>query len=110
LLEFLQYFMFCEGGFFMELGLKDKVVVCLSSAAGIGKGIAAEAAREGAQAVICNAEAYKEDLLTAQAEIEKETGNRPYTVFYDVRDAASIKKLIDDVAVSAGRRSSAMAR
>ncbi len=86
----------------MELGLRDKVVVCLSSAAGIGKGIAAEAAREGAKVVICTAEPYKEDLLTAQAEIEKETGNRPYTFFYDVKDAASIKKLIDDVAAQLG--------
>jgi len=94
--------MFYEGGFLMELGLRDKVVVCLSSAAGIGKGIAAEAAREGAKVVICTAEPYKEDLLTAQAEIEKETGNRPYTFFYDVKDAASIKKLIDDVAAQFG--------
>ena len=30
----------------MDLGLKDKVVVVLPSAAGIGKGIATEAARE----------------------------------------------------------------
>jgi len=43
--------MFYEGGFFIELGLKDKVVVSLSSAAGIGKGIATEAAREGAKVV-----------------------------------------------------------
>lgn len=32
----------------MNLGLKDKVVLCMASAAGLGKGIAMEAAREGA--------------------------------------------------------------
>ena len=33
----------------MDLGLKDKVVVCMSSASGFGKGIATEFAREGAK-------------------------------------------------------------
>lgn len=86
----------------MELGLKDKVVICMSSAAGIGKGIATEAAREGAKVVICTAEPFKADLEQAQADIEKETGNRPYTFLYDVKDAASIKKMIDDVAAQLG--------
>lgn len=30
----------------MDLGLKDKVVVCMSSASGFGKGIATEFARD----------------------------------------------------------------
>ena len=33
----------------MDLGLKDKVVICMSSASGFGKGIATEFAREGAK-------------------------------------------------------------
>ena len=33
----------------MDLGLKDKVVLCMASAAGLGKGIATEMAREGAK-------------------------------------------------------------
>ena len=33
----------------MDLGLKDKVVVCMSSASGFGKGIATEFAHEGAK-------------------------------------------------------------
>ena len=86
----------------MNLGLKDKVVICMSSAAGIGKGIAMEAAREGAKVVICTAEAFQNDLMTAQADIEKETGNRPYTFLYDVKDAESIKKMINDVAAQLG--------
>ena len=58
----------------MDLGLKDKVVLCMASAAGLGKGIATEMAREGAKVMICTAEPFKDQLLEAQAEIEKETG------------------------------------
>lgn len=61
-----------------------------------------EAARESAKVVICTAEAFKEDLATAQADIEKETGNRPYTFLYDVKDSVSIKKMIDNVAARFG--------
>lgn len=86
----------------MDLGLKGKVVVCMSSAAGIGKGIAQEAAREGAKVVIATAEAFKDDLLTAQKDIEKETGNKPYTYYYDVKDHDSIQKMIDQVAKDLG--------
>lgn len=46
----------------MDLGLKGKVALVLSSASGIGKGIATEFAREGAKVVIATAEAYKADL------------------------------------------------
>lgn len=86
----------------MNLGLKDKVVICMSSAAGIGKGIAKEAAREGAKVVVCTAPAFQADLDAAQAEIEKETGNRPYAYLYDVKDGASIQKMIDAVAADLG--------
>lgn len=86
----------------MDLGLKDKVVICMSSAAGIGKGIATEIAREGAKVVICTAEPFKADLEKALLDIEKETGNRPQTFIYDVKDAASIKKMIDAVAQKLG--------
>ena len=58
----------------MELGLKGKVVLCMASAAGLGKGIATEMAREGAKVMLCTAEPFKDQLLEAQAEIEKETG------------------------------------
>ena len=36
----------------MDLGLKNKVVLCMASAAGLGKGIAMEMAREGAKVMI----------------------------------------------------------
>ena len=46
----------------MDLGLQNKVIVCLSSAAGIGRGIATELAREGAKVVLTTAEPFKKDL------------------------------------------------
>ena len=86
----------------MELGLKNKVIVCLSSAAGIGRGIATELAREGAKVVITTAEPFKKDLDAAVEYIEKETGNKPYTYISDILDPDSIVKLIDDVAKDLG--------
>lgn len=81
----------------MDLGLKGKVAVVMSSASGIGRGIAAEFAREGAKTVICTAEAFKADLDKAQDEIEKETGNRPYAYVCDVTKPDSITEFINAV-------------
>ena len=86
----------------MDLGLKGKVALCMASAAGLGKGIATEMAREGAKVVICTAEAFKDQLTAAQDEIEKETGNRPYAFVCDVNDGASIEKLVSDVVEQVG--------
>ena len=78
----------------MELGLKDKVVLCMASAAGLGKGIATEMAREGAKVMICTAEPFKDQLYAAQKEIEAETGNRPEVYFCDVNKAEDIDALV----------------
>ena len=78
----------------MDLGLKNKVVLCMASAAGLGKGIATEMAREGAKVMICTAEPFKDQLYAAQAEIEKETGNRPETFLCDVNKAEDIEALV----------------
>jgi len=86
----------------MNLGLKDKVVLCMASAAGLGKGIATEMAREGAKVVICTAEAFKEQLYTAQKEIWDETGNRPYAFICDVNDGESIDALVKQVVAEVG--------
>ena len=86
----------------MDLGLKDKVVVCMSSASGFGKGIATEFAREGAKVVICTSEAFKAELDQAVVDIEKETGNRPHAYLYDVLDNKSIAAMINKVAEDLG--------
>lgn len=79
----------------MNLGLKDKVVLCMASAAGLGKGIATEMAREGAKVMICTAEPFKDQLYAAQDEIEEETGNRPEAFLADVNKAEDIQKLVE---------------
>ncbi len=86
----------------MEFGLKDKVVLCMASAAGLGKGIATECAREGAKVVICTAEAFKDQLFQAQADIEKETGNKPFAYLCDVNDGDSIQAMVDKVVAEVG--------
>lgn len=79
----------------MDFGLKNKVVLCMASAAGLGKGIATEMAREGAKVMICTAEPYKEQLYAAQDEIEAVTGNRPEAFLCDVNKPEDIQALVD---------------
>ena len=61
----------------MDLGLKGKVVLCMASAAGLGKGIVTEMAREGAKVMICTAEPFKEQLYAAQAGVDQDTHLTP---------------------------------
>ena len=76
----------------MDLGLKGKVVLCMASAAGLGKGIATEMAREGAKGMISG---HNQDrLAAAQAEIERETGNRPEICLCDVNKAEEVQALV----------------
>lgn len=77
----------------MDLGLKDKAVLCMASAAGLGKGIAVELAREGARVMLSGHN--MERLQAAQADIERETGNRPEICLCDVSRAEDIQALVD---------------
>lgn len=86
----------------MDFGLKGKVALCMASAAGLGKGIATELAREGAKVMICTAEPFKDQLYAAQDEIEKETGNRPEAFLCDVNSAKDIQKLVDHTVSTLG--------
>lgn len=86
----------------MDFGLKGKVALCMASAAGLGKGIATELAREGAKVMLCTAEPFKDQLLTAQTDIEKETGNRPEIFVCDVNKAEDIQELVDHTVATLG--------
>lgn len=86
----------------MDLGLKDKVVLCMASAAGLGKGIATEMAREGAKVMLCTAEPFKDQLYATQDEIEKETGNRPEAFLCDVNKVEDIQALVDHTVATLG--------
>ena len=79
----------------MELGLKGKVVLCMHSASGLGKGIATEMAREGAKVMMCVPERYKERLYAARDEIAEITGNRPEVFFCDMTRAEEITALVE---------------
>ena len=84
----------------MELGLKDKGVVVLASSGGIGRGVAMELAREGANVMLF---ARSEENLGATAdEIAEETGNRPSFVVGDLCEAGSVEAAIDQAAEEFG--------
>ena len=84
----------------MDLGLKNKVVLCMASAAGLGKGIATELAREGAKVMLSGHN--PERLAAAQADIEQETGNRPEVFVCDVNKAEDIQALVDHTVQTLG--------
>lgn len=79
----------------MYLGLKDKVVLCMASASGLGKGIAMEIAREGAKVMLSTSKAFEDQLIDTQKEIEKETGNKPYIYLCDMKSASDIQSLVN---------------
>ena len=84
----------------MDLGLNGKVVLCMASAAGLGKGIATELAREGAKVMLSGHN--PERLAAAQADIEQETGNRPEVFVCDVNKAEDIQALVDHTVQTLG--------
>jgi 3-oxoacyl-[acyl-carrier protein] reductase len=75
----------------MILGLKNKVAFVAASSQGLGKAVASEFAREGAQVIICGRNA--ETLKSAEAEISK-LGSVLY-VQGDLSDAADRRRIID---------------
>jgi 3-oxoacyl-[acyl-carrier protein] reductase len=76
----------------MDLGLKDKPVLVFGSSAGIGKGIATEFAREGANVMLFSRS--EEKLKCAQAEIFTATGNKPFYIAGDITNHNDIRKTI----------------
>ncbi len=80
----------------MDLKLKDKGALVFASSAGLGRGCATELAREGARVMLVGR--TEERLRAAQAEIERETGNRPEYVVGDVSKSDDIAAAIDAAA------------
>lgn len=68
----------------MDLGITGRKALVMASSKGLGKAVALELSREGAQVMICSR--TKPDLITAQEEIESETGN---TIYYAVGDVST---------------------
>ena len=85
----------------MDLGLKNKVAIVAAASTGLGRAVAEELAREGAQVAVCARGA--ERLKQTAAEIEKATGRAVYAEALDVTDGARVGAFVDGVEKQFGR-------
>ena len=84
----------------MDLGLKNKGVLVMASSGGIGRGVAMELAREGAEVMLF---ARSADKLAETAEaIASETGNRPHLTVGDLTSAADVEGVVSATAEKCG--------
>jgi 3-oxoacyl-[acyl-carrier protein] reductase len=85
----------------MDLGLTGKVALVTAGSKGLGKAIALELAREGADVAI--ASRNEDSLQLAAAEIADETGRAPLYVAADMTSAQDIDRLVQVVMDRFGR-------
>lgn len=78
----------------MELGLRGRGAIVAAASSGLGKAVAEELAREGAEVAICSRNAAAIDR--AASEIEKSTGRRVHAQVCDVTRYEAIKAFVDD--------------
>jgi len=76
----------------MDLGLKDKVALVTGGGLGLGRAIAEELAREGADLLICDR--VQKDLDTAAGKL-RTYGGRVSTAASDLKKAGDVSKVID---------------
>jgi 3-oxoacyl-[acyl-carrier protein] reductase len=85
----------------MDLGLKGRVAIVAAASKGLGRAVALELAREGAEVAICaRSEA---NLVEAAKTIRAATGRDIYHEALDVTDAARVKAFVDAVEKRHGR-------
>jgi 3-oxoacyl-[acyl-carrier protein] reductase len=85
----------------MDLGLTGKVALVTAASKGLGKAIALELAREGADVAI--ASRSDDSLQLAAAEIADESGRAPLYVAADMTSATDIDRLVQTVMDRHGR-------
>lgn len=85
----------------MDLGLRGKVALVAASSMGLGRAVAEELAREGANLVMC-ARGEERLVATAQA-IRSETGVRVETVAADLSDMNAVQRVADTAMRAFGR-------
>lgn len=80
----------------MDMGLRGKSVLVAAASKGLGKAIALEYAREGANVTIASRD--EQLLANARDEIADAAGSAPFVVRMDVRDAGDIRAAVQAAA------------
>jgi len=77
----------------MDLGIKNKVALVLASSKGLGKAVALELAKEGANVIICGTD--QKALSATQAELEVISPGKVASFVCDLTDEAQRKRLVE---------------
>jgi len=85
----------------MDLGLKGRVAIVAAASSGLGRAVAVEFAREGAEVAICARRA--DELERAAAEIKKAGGRDALRQVCDVTDYPAVQKFVDAAEKQFGR-------
>lgn len=85
----------------MDLGLKGRVAIIAAASKGLGRAVAAELAREGAEVAICARTAA--ELEKAASGIRQASGREVFWQALDVTDAAGVQQFVDAVERRYGR-------
>ena len=85
----------------MDLGLTGRVAIVTGGSRGIGRAIAGELAREGADVAVCGR--HRETLDDAAQGLAKDTGRRILPVVADTTRWESVTGLVDTVVAELGR-------
>ena len=84
----------------MDLGLAKKGALVMASSGGIGRGVAAELASEGARVMLFARS--EEKLIDAASAIEAETGNRPLYTVGDITSADDVYGVVEKTVAEFG--------
>ena len=85
----------------MDLGLTGRVAIVTGGSRGIGRAIAGELAREGADVAVCGRN--REALDEAAQGLAKDTGRRILPIVADTTKWESVTRLVDTVIAELGR-------
>ena len=85
----------------MDLGLTGRVAIVTGGSRGIGRAIAGELAREGADVAVCGR--HRDALDEAAQALAKDTGRRILPIVADTTKWESVTRLVDAVVGELGR-------
>src|SRR5229473_5746 len=85
----------------MDLGLRGRVAIVAAASKGLGRAVAEELAREGAEVAICARSA--ENLASAASQIRAATGKEVFSEPLDVTNAARVAEFVAAVEKRFGR-------